>query len=63
MEAEIQRGVAGISGWLSLFISLAFMILMAAAVLSHLLPSQSWIKVLNPTEFAYLAGAWWLIRK
>lgn len=58
-----QQIIAEIAGWLSQFIGLAFLLLMAAAIADHLGLHQSLIRVLNPTEFAYLAGAWWLMRK
>ena len=63
MEADVQRVAHKIMGVLSLIISVAFMLLMLAAVLSHFGFNVPYVHTLNATEFAYLAGAWWLIRK
>ena len=63
MEAEVQRVAQRIMGVLSLIISLAFMLLMLAAVLSHFGWQVPYVHIVNATEFAYLAGAWWLLRK
>ena len=61
-EQTIQTLIARIAGWLSILIGFAFLILMAAAILAQFgfnIP----LRAPAATEFAYLAGAWWLIRK
>lgn len=62
-KAAAKTVVAEISSWLALIIGLAFLVLMMAAILDAFGIRQGFVKILNPTEFAYLAGAWWLIRK
>ena len=61
-EQTIQTLIARIAGWLSILIGFAFLILMAAALLAQFGVSTP-IRTPTATEFAYLAGAWWLIRK
>ena len=58
-----QQILAEIQSWLVQILGLAFLLLIAAAVFDHMGLHQGIIRVLNPTELAYLAGAWWLVRK
>ena len=62
-NVSVSQVLAIITNAVSQFISLALVLMIGAAVLSHIGIAQSFIRVLDPTTLAYLCGAWYLYRK
>lgn len=54
--------VSQITGIVTTIVGLALLVLVAGAVLAKFGVRASFLPSVNPTELAYLAGAWWLYR-
>lgn len=64
MEIKTNPGelVAMVVHWITLAIGYGLLGLVLAAVASRYGFGARWLPVVQPTELAYLAGAWWLYR-
>lgn len=62
MTTDINAIISQVVSIITTIVGLALLVLVAGAVLAKFGVRASFLPSVNPTELAYLCGAWWLYR-